>query len=55
MLFQVLKDGKVMFHTEYPEAVPGPEEIAALKKSGYKIKEIADTKKSKKEKKENKK
>lgn len=51
MLFQVLRDGKVMFHTEYAKAVPRPEEIAALKRNGYKIKEIADEKKSEKKKK----
>lgn len=38
MLFQVLKDGKVMFWTNYKECIPDDETINAMKKAGYKIK-----------------
>ena len=38
MLFQVSKDGKIMFHTEYQECVPSDDEIKAMKKAGYRVK-----------------
>ena len=38
MLFQVSKDGKVMFHTEYQECVPSDDEIKAMKRAGYLVK-----------------
>lgn len=38
MLFQVLKDGNVMFWTEEESCVPCEDEIKDLKKAGYKIK-----------------
>lgn len=44
-MFQVLKDGKVMFWTEQKSCIPSDEEIKFMKKCGYKIK-IKDSKKS---------
>lgn len=38
MLFQVSKDGRIMFQTEYQECVPSDDEIKAMKKSGYMVK-----------------
>lgn len=38
MLFQVSKDGKIMFQTEYQECVPSDDEIKAMKKAGYRVK-----------------
>lgn len=38
MIFQVLKDGKVMFWTKHKECIPDEETIKAMKKAGYKIK-----------------
>lgn len=38
MLFQVSKDGSIMFHTEYQECVPSDDEIKAMKKAGYRVK-----------------
>lgn len=38
MLFQVSKDGKVMFQTEYQECVPSDGEIKTMKKAGYRVK-----------------
>lgn len=44
MLFQVSKDGKVMFHTEYQECVPSDDEIKAMNKAGYRVKMKEDKK-----------
>ena len=38
LIFQVLKDGKVMFWTEHESCVPTDEQIKEMKKAGYKIK-----------------
>lgn len=44
MLFQVIKDRKIMFQTEHESCVPSEKMQAAMKKAGYKIK-IKDDKK----------
>lgn len=38
MLFQVSKDGRIMFQTEHQECVPSDDEIKAMKKAGYRVK-----------------
>lgn len=38
MMFQVLKDGKVMFWTQHESCVPSDDQIKEMKKAGYKIK-----------------
>lgn len=38
MIFQVLKDGKVMFWTQHESGVPSESQIKEMKKAGYKIK-----------------
>lgn len=38
MMFQVLKDGKVMFCTQHESCVPSDDQIKEMKKAGYKIK-----------------
>lgn len=38
MLFQVSKDGRIMFQTEYCECVPSDDEIKSMKKAGYRVK-----------------
>lgn len=44
MLFQVSKDGRIMFQTECRECVPSDEEIKAMKKAGYRVKMKEDKK-----------
>lgn len=38
MMFQVIKNGNVMFWTEHESCVPTDEQIKEMKKAGYKIK-----------------
>lgn len=38
MIFQVLKNGKVMFWTEQKECIPSDEIIKNIKQAGYKLK-----------------
>ena len=38
MMFQVLKDGKVMFWTQHESCVPSESQIKEMKKAGYRIK-----------------
>lgn len=38
MIFQVIKDGKVMFWTHHESCVPYNDQIKEIKKAGYKIK-----------------
>lgn len=38
MMFQVIKNGKVMFWTDYESCIPTDELIKEMKKAGYKIK-----------------
>lgn len=38
MMFQVIKNGKVMFWTDYESCIPPDELIKEMKKAGYKIK-----------------
>ena len=42
MLFQVLRDKKVLFHTTHEKCVPSAEEQKDLKKAGYTIKVTYD-------------
>lgn len=44
MMFQVLKEGKVLFWTQHESCVPSEEEIKEMKKSGYKVKMKGDSK-----------
>lgn len=37
MIFQILKDNKVMFWTEQESCIPSDEEIKEMKKAGYKV------------------
>lgn len=37
MIFQILKDNKVMFWTEQESCVPSEEDIKEMKKAGYKV------------------
>lgn len=37
MKFEVIKDGKRVFWTEYEKCIPDDETIKLLKKSGYKV------------------
>ena len=38
MVFQVIKNGKVMFWTQHKSCVPIENQIKEIKKAGYKIK-----------------
>ena len=38
LVFQVIKNGKVMFWTQHESCVPSEEEIKEMKKAGYKVK-----------------
>ncbi len=40
MLFQVKKDGKVMFWTNQESCVPSDEDIKDMKRAGYKVKKV---------------
>ncbi len=42
MLFQVKKDGKVMFWTTEESCVPSEEDIKSMKRAGYKVKKVGD-------------
>lgn len=42
MIFQVSKDGKIMFQTECQECLPSDDEIKAIKKAGYRVKMKGD-------------
>ena len=37
-MFQVIKDGKVMFWTQDKSCVPSDDQIKEIKKAGYRIK-----------------
>lgn len=37
-MFQVLKDGKIMFWTQHESCVPCDDQLKEMKKLGYKIK-----------------
>lgn len=43
MIFQILRDGKVMFWTEHEKYIPSDDELKQMKKSGYKFKYIKET------------
>lgn len=38
LVFQVIKDGKVMFWTQHESCVPSESQIKEMKKAGYRIK-----------------
>lgn len=38
LVFQVIKDGKVMFWTQHESCVPTDNQIKEMKKAGYRIK-----------------
>ena len=44
MLFQVKRDNKVMFWTKDKDCIPDEEQIKALKRAGYKIKQSKEAK-----------
>lgn len=37
MIFQIIKESKVVFWTEYESCIPSEDEIKTIKKYGYKI------------------